>query len=495
VNGCTSPSGSGVAIPVNPSAPVVSVTDGCGSSTLTASAFSGSLLWSNGSTGSSITVTSAGSYTVTQTINGCTGLPGTGTAAPQPIPALTSNTSAAVTTGLPFIYTPTSSVANTTFTWTRAAVTGVSNPASSGSGGILETLINTTTSTVNVTYVYTLTANGCSSTQNLTVAVNPVIATNCTINSTLSANFNSTSIPAGRYIWFNSSLNPGSLGGGSTTVTMNITNGVIRFTANNVQYTLSVPDARIRFDASVTSATTQFVDNVWETVVPRSFSSYIFMGGLAYQVPVNFPGSISNVRWTANVNIDRTNTSVNWRWSAAVYTTFAGNAGVNVKPISSSTQNPYPNSDAAGTPENFKSFLVSGARGAGGSNYTGNFVSSGNITCSVLNTRPAAQPVNMAPVVAVPSMDLKIDKTGVNRLMAEVMPNPSNTYFTLIVRGTSDSPVTVRITNVFGQLVDRHEKIASSSVLSLGHRWPGGAYFAEVIQGNERKVLRLIKTN
>ena len=88
VNGCTSPSGSGVAAPKDiPSAPIVSVVDNCGSSTLTATSFTGSLLWSNGATTSSITVTTAGSYSVTQTVNGCTSPSGSGVATPKDIPS------------------------------------------------------------------------------------------------------------------------------------------------------------------------------------------------------------------------------------------------------------------------------------------------------------------------------------------------------------------------------------------------------------------------
>ena len=88
VNGCTSPSGSGVAAPkAIPSAPVVTVVNNCGSSTLTATSFTGSLLWSNGATTSSITVTTAGTYTVTQTVNGCTSPSGSGVAAPKAIPS------------------------------------------------------------------------------------------------------------------------------------------------------------------------------------------------------------------------------------------------------------------------------------------------------------------------------------------------------------------------------------------------------------------------
>ena len=86
VNGCTSPEGSGVAAPNVPSAPIVSVVDNCEYSVLTASGFTGSLLWSTGETTTSITVTTAGTYTVTQTLDGCTSVVGSGVAAPKTIP-------------------------------------------------------------------------------------------------------------------------------------------------------------------------------------------------------------------------------------------------------------------------------------------------------------------------------------------------------------------------------------------------------------------------
>ena len=84
---------------------------------------------------------------------------------------LSSNLSAAATSGTAFTYTATSTTAGTTFAWSRAAVTGISNAAGTGTGNINESLVNTTTSPVNVTYVYTLTANGCTNTQNVVVTV------------------------------------------------------------------------------------------------------------------------------------------------------------------------------------------------------------------------------------------------------------------------------------------------------------------------------------
>src|SRR5690606_26754323 len=53
-----------------PSTPVVTVTNNCGESVLTATGTG--LVWSNGQTTPSITVTNAGTYTVTQTVSGCT---------------------------------------------------------------------------------------------------------------------------------------------------------------------------------------------------------------------------------------------------------------------------------------------------------------------------------------------------------------------------------------------------------------------------------------
>ena len=51
---------------------------------------------------------------------------------------------------------------------------GISNPSSSGTGNINEILTNSTTEPINVTYTVTLTANGCSNTQNVVVRVSPI---------------------------------------------------------------------------------------------------------------------------------------------------------------------------------------------------------------------------------------------------------------------------------------------------------------------------------
>ncbi|MDP4683547.1 MAG: T9SS type A sorting domain-containing protein, partial [Crocinitomicaceae bacterium] len=88
VGGCTSASGSGVAAPLAiPSAPVVTVTNNCGNSVMSATGTG--LLWSTGATTASITVSTAGTYTVTQTVGGCTSASGSGVAAPLAQPIIT----------------------------------------------------------------------------------------------------------------------------------------------------------------------------------------------------------------------------------------------------------------------------------------------------------------------------------------------------------------------------------------------------------------------
>ena len=91
--GCTSASGSGTATPKTiPVAPGVTVINNCGNSELTATGTTGTLLWSNGATTTPVTVSTAATYTVTQTVNGCTSASGSGVAAPKAIPSAPSVT-------------------------------------------------------------------------------------------------------------------------------------------------------------------------------------------------------------------------------------------------------------------------------------------------------------------------------------------------------------------------------------------------------------------
>lgn len=85
--GTSLPSILSVIVNAIPSLPAVSVVDSCCTSDLTA--IGTSLLWSTTETTPVITVTTAGIYTVTQTVNGCTSLAASISAAPFNAPSVT----------------------------------------------------------------------------------------------------------------------------------------------------------------------------------------------------------------------------------------------------------------------------------------------------------------------------------------------------------------------------------------------------------------------
>jgi len=103
----------------------------------------------------------------------------------NPVPTLTSSlTPPDICTNTPFSYNPTSDASGVTFTWNRAAIAGISNPASSGTGNPNETLFNTTALPISVTYVFTLTSIGCNAPTpyNVVVKVNPVAVLTSTLS-------------------------------------------------------------------------------------------------------------------------------------------------------------------------------------------------------------------------------------------------------------------------------------------------------------------------
>jgi hypothetical protein len=82
-----------------------------------------------------------------------------------------------------------------------------------------------------------------------------------------------------------------------------------------------------------------------------------------------------------------------------------------------------------------------------------------------------------------------------NRLDIQASPNPTNNYVNLAIRGEIKNTVTVSILDVFGQVVEKHDRIASNSVLKVGETWKNGIYFAVVVQGDQRKIIKIIKAN
>jgi gliding motility-associated-like protein len=117
-------------------------------------------------------------YTITpSTAAGCVGTPFTYTVTVDATPTVTSAATGSICSAVAQDYTITSSVAGTTFSWSRTVVAGISNVASTGNSAIInEALNNTGTTPVNVTYtIQTTSPRGCPGIPfTYTVTVNPV---------------------------------------------------------------------------------------------------------------------------------------------------------------------------------------------------------------------------------------------------------------------------------------------------------------------------------
>ncbi len=94
----------------------------------------------------------------------------------NPIPAINSAPNSITCSGIAQNYSITSTIAGTTYNWSRTSVIGISNIGilNQTSNPITETLINTTLAPVNVIYLITPSANGCTGNPfSYTVTVNP----------------------------------------------------------------------------------------------------------------------------------------------------------------------------------------------------------------------------------------------------------------------------------------------------------------------------------
>jgi len=159
-NGCSSNNLTvNISDPSAPATPIVTVQDNCGNSVLTATGTN--LLWSDGATTSSITVTTAGTYSVTQSSNGCLSQVASGIAAPNSNPIVSFGNLPTVCQNTPaFALTGGSPVGGT---YSGPGVTANQfDPAAVVLGSW----------TIDYTYID---ANGCESSASSTITVDPCV--------------------------------------------------------------------------------------------------------------------------------------------------------------------------------------------------------------------------------------------------------------------------------------------------------------------------------
>lgn len=222
---------------------------------------------------------------------------------------------------------------------------------------------------------------GYSATYNQTVEV--------TDDSSISGNFNGTRIPEGSTIWFTAVLTP--------RLPRNVTAPVtIWFFAQNITssaFNLAVPNATVVFDPAATSASANCDSSGrWTTRAPWSgLAGNTLLATYAYQLPPGqpLPGGLQPVKWDGTFATDTPGVTLQWQWSAAVYSRFGNcsNAGVKCTDDPFGDWN-YKNSDCAGTPENYKLYVIGGGQGGGGLNCTGSLGSAKAVVPCVEQSAP-----------------------------------------------------------------------------------------------------------
>ncbi|MDP9047623.1 MAG: gliding motility-associated C-terminal domain-containing protein, partial [Bacteroidota bacterium] len=174
------------AIPAAPTAANDTVCTGS-TATLVASGSNGTYQWYDAAAGGNLlstsnsyvttALTTSTSYYVQTNVNGCISQRTQVNVIVNPVPTITSAATQSICSGNPLGYTITSDI-SANYTWSRAAVAGISNPAviSQNGSAINETLTNTSDTAINVTYIITPASNKCTGRPvNLVVTVYPAI--------------------------------------------------------------------------------------------------------------------------------------------------------------------------------------------------------------------------------------------------------------------------------------------------------------------------------
>lgn len=105
------------------------------------------------------------------------------------------------------------------------------------------------------------------------------------------------------------------------------------------------------------------------------------------------------------------------------------------------------------------------------------------VTVSVLHH---SAPVTTARTAAVQDRAL-------TRLSVKALPNPTTDQFTLTFQSATDAPVTLRIMDHTGRVLQTRQGVAANGTITFGSAYRPGVYFAEVTQGGAVQTLKLVK--
>ncbi|MFY9309114.1 MAG: PKD-like domain-containing protein [Bacteroidia bacterium] len=437
----------------------------------------------------------------------------------NPNPVLNSSlTPAAICSGTTFSYTPTSATSGATFTWSRAAVTGISQAAATGTTSISEVLTNTTQAPINVTYVFTTEAAGCSNIQNVVVAVNPPPALSSSLNppgacSGMAFNYTATSnTPGATITWTRAAVsgisNVAATGNGSISETLiNTTTAPV-----TVIYVYTVAlNGCSNAPGQQVQVTISPVPSLSSSLTPSTCSGSIFSYTATSITPgVSYTWSRATVSGiaepgtsgAANINEVLTNTT-----TSPISVTYVYN--INSSGCAGNSQNVvvtvYPKPTVSLSPFTMEvcvsdaSFALSGGSPAGGT-YAGPGVSGGMMNPSVagIGSKTITYTVTQNGCSNAASQELVVDAcAGIEEGSLQsvaLYPNPNSGKFTISVSNAVFSELSVVITDIQGKEVYRENNSQVTLDYSKEVDLSGlakGIYYVRFNTGAEISVRKL----
>ena len=88
----------------------------------------------------------------------------------------------------------------------------------------------------------------------------------------------------------------------------------------------------------------------------------------------------------------------------------------------------------------------------------------------------------------------EFEQEAVPDIQLKASPNPSASYFTLrIANDRQDQRIILRVLDLQGRSIEERNILAGNDELQIGNHYRPGVYIAQIIQGNTRKIVKLVK--
>ena len=124
-------------------------------------------------------------------------------------------------------------------------------------------------------------------------------------------------------------------------------------------------------------------------------------------------------------------------------------------------------------------------------NYTTNCVQA---TANTVNNQPAGSYLGECTSQLITTKQSPIDEVKpIDIFSVEAYPNPSAGSFNVLVQSPGPAKnIQFKVLNIAGQLIETRN-VKSGELVRLGDNYRPGTYLVEVIQGNQRRTIKLIK--